>query len=82
MAIIKPREIHGMSDKDIGKRLAELKLELAKNRGQIAVGGSASNPGRVRELRKTIARLLTKRNAKTTVTKEKNKGGHETGRSV
>ena len=49
---------------DMKKRLVELKLELSKSRAQIAVGGSAQNPGRVRELRRTIARMLTKLNRK------------------
>ena len=44
---------------DLIKRLDELKLELVKDRGQIAVGGSPSNPGRVKTLKKTIAKILT-----------------------
>ena len=77
MAIIRPREIPKMEEKEIRKRLAELKLELAKDKGQIAVGGSASSSGRVKEVRKTIARLLTQLN-----TIEKKKGGSDTGRSM
>ena len=48
-----------MSHDDLIKRLDELKLELVKDRGQIAVGGSPSNPGRVKTLKKTIAKILT-----------------------
>ena len=48
-----------MNDADIVNRLGELRLELAKDKGQIAIGGSPSNPGRVREVRKTIAKILT-----------------------
>ena len=48
-----------MNDADLIKRLNELRLELAKEKGQIAIGGSPSNPGRVREIKKTIARVLT-----------------------
>jgi large subunit ribosomal protein L29 len=48
-----------MTHPDLINRLNELKLELAKERGQIAVGGSASNPGKVKEIKKTIARILT-----------------------
>lgn len=77
MAIIRTREIPKMETREIRKRLAELKLELAKERGQISVGGSASNTGRVKEMRKTIARLLTQLN-----TMEKKKGGSDTGRSM
>jgi large subunit ribosomal protein L29 len=48
-----------MNNDDIIKRLNELKLELVKDEGQIAIGGSPSSPGRVRELKKTIAKILT-----------------------
>jgi large subunit ribosomal protein L29 len=48
-----------MSDADIVNRKNELKLELSKDEGQIAIGGSPSNPGRVREVKKTIAKILT-----------------------
>ncbi|MFQ6010174.1 MAG: 50S ribosomal protein L29 [Candidatus Aenigmatarchaeota archaeon] len=73
MAIIRIRQIHEMSEDDLRKRLAELKMELSKERAQIAVGGSPSNTGRVSETRKTMARILTelkqrkkKKEAKTT----------------
>lgn len=59
MAIIRKRQLKEMSHDDLIKRLSELKLELVKDEGQIAIGGSPSNPGRVRELKKTIARILT-----------------------
>ena len=48
-----------MSKLELQKRLAELRLELAKERGQVAIGGATSNPGKLREIRKTIARILT-----------------------
>ncbi len=48
-----------MKKEDMHKRLSELRLELAKERGQIAIGGSASNPGKIREIKRTIARILT-----------------------
>ncbi|HLE07336.1 MAG TPA: 50S ribosomal protein L29 [archaeon] len=59
MAIIKTKEIHGMSAEDLTKRLAEFRLEIAKDRGQIAVGGSPANAGKMRATKKTIARILT-----------------------
>ena len=59
MAIIKKTQLREMNNDDIIKRLNELKLELVKDEGQIAIGGSPSSPGRVRELKKTIAKILT-----------------------
>lgn len=62
MAIIKKKQIKELSDTDIASRLSGLRLELAKERSQIAIGGSATNPGRIKEVKKTIARLLTEKN--------------------
>lgn len=59
MAVLKKRQVKEMNDADLKKRLNELKIELSKERGQIAIGGSPSNPGRVREIKKAIARILT-----------------------
>ena len=64
MAIIKTKEIHTMAPEELNKRLSELRLELAKDRGQIAVGGSPANAGRMRTARKTVARILTELTAK------------------
>jgi large subunit ribosomal protein L29 len=62
MAIIKKKQMKEMSDADLIKRLSELRLDLAKERSQIAIGGTASNPGRIKEVRKTIAKILTEIN--------------------
>ena len=48
-----------MQKSELQKHLSEMRLDLAKNRGQIAIGGAVSNPGKLREIRKTIARILT-----------------------
>jgi large subunit ribosomal protein L29 len=48
-----------LSDNDLVKRLNDIKLDLVKDRGQIAIGGTPSNPGKVKETKKTIAKILT-----------------------
>jgi len=48
-----------MQKSELQKHLSELRLELAKSRGQIAIGGAISNPGKLKEMRKTIARIFT-----------------------
>ena len=58
MAIIKKKQLKQMSRPDLINRLNELRLELAKERGQVAIGGTPSNPGRIKEIKKTIARIL------------------------
>ena len=68
MAILRKSEMRKLSEKDIDKRLEELRLELAKERANIDIGASATSPGRIREIRKTIARIETAK---------KEKGGRE-----
>ncbi|MCK4428767.1 MAG: 50S ribosomal protein L29 [Candidatus Aenigmarchaeota archaeon] len=57
MAILRQREILKMKEEEIIKKLNELKLELAKDRSNVAIGGTVKNPGRLKEIRRTIARL-------------------------
>ena len=59
MAIIKVKQIREMKPDDIGKKLLELRLELLKEHGNVKMGRPIKNPGRIGELRKTIARLET-----------------------
>jgi large subunit ribosomal protein L29 len=59
LAILKKKQLKEMADNDMINRLSELRLELAKDKGQIALGGTPSNPGRVREVRRTIAKIIT-----------------------
>lgn len=48
-----------MSPEDREKKLKELREELMHERGVAAMGGSPPNPGKIRQLRKSISRLLT-----------------------
>lgn len=59
MAILRPNEIRDMNLDEMEAELAELRSELAQEKAVNAAGGSVENPGRIRELRRTIARLLT-----------------------
>ena len=62
MAIIRLREIVAMSSEDRSKKVVDLRVELARMRTMINAGGAVENPTRVRELRKTIAQILTVEN--------------------
>ena len=55
---LKAREIRAMSREEREKKLQELRLELMKLRMQAQLG-TLENPGRIRAIRKTIARILT-----------------------
>jgi large subunit ribosomal protein L29 len=59
MAILRAKEIREMSDDQRKKQLRDLRNELLKERAITATGGAPENPGRIRELRRTIARILT-----------------------
>ncbi len=58
MALLKPKEIREMSHEERMERLRELRAELSRLRVQ-AHRGSLENPGRIREIKKAIARILT-----------------------
>ena len=59
MAILKIEELRGMDASTLAGRLRDLKAELSSEHGVIAAGGRPGNPGRIRELRRTIARIHT-----------------------
>jgi len=75
--ILRVKEIRDMSHEDRQKRLSELQTELTRLKTMIKAGGSIENPARVRELRKTIARVLTIENEPAPVKKEKKKQAKE-----
>jgi ribosomal protein L29 len=59
MPILRLQEIINMSSEARTKKLSELRTELARMRTMINAGGAVENSTRVRELRKTIAQILT-----------------------
>ncbi|MCQ5375052.1 MAG: 50S ribosomal protein L29 [Methanomassiliicoccales archaeon] len=59
MALLRTSEIRQMSKEERLKKLKELQDELMHERGTAAMGGAPANPGRIRALRKNIARILT-----------------------
>jgi len=59
MAILRPDEIRNMPESEIRERLSRLREELASERATMSLGAPPQNPGRIREIRRTIARILT-----------------------
>jgi large subunit ribosomal protein L29 len=39
--------------------MEKLRMELLQKYGKVSAGGAAENPGRIREIRRTVARILT-----------------------
>ena len=62
MAILRTKQIREMVPKDLDSKLAEIRLELMKEYGNVKMGKPIKNTGRIRELKKSIARILTVRN--------------------
>ncbi len=59
MAILRTDEIRDMTPAEREAELEGLETELLNARAVQAAGGAPENPGRIRELRRTIARLKT-----------------------
>ena len=59
MPILRLKDISDMSSEERTKKLSELRAELARLRTMVRAGGAVENPARIRELRKTIAQILT-----------------------
>ncbi|WP_372910260.1 50S ribosomal protein L29 [Salinigranum sp.] len=59
MAILYAAEIRDMTPAERQAELEELETELLNAKAVQAAGGAPDNPGRVKELKKTIARIKT-----------------------
>lgn len=59
MPLLRTKEIRAMDADARAKKLTELQEELMHERGIAAMGGAPPNPGKIRALRKNIARILT-----------------------
>ncbi|HWG90316.1 MAG TPA: 50S ribosomal protein L29 [Candidatus Thermoplasmatota archaeon] len=56
---LKTKEIRNLSAEEREARLKEARSELMNERGVAAMGGAPRNPGKIRDLRRDIARLMT-----------------------
>jgi large subunit ribosomal protein L29 len=57
--MIKAKELAGKSKEELENQVVELKQELAKEKATIASGTKSENPGKIRKIRRDIARCLT-----------------------
>lgn len=64
MAILKNKKARELGEKELDEKLAEMRLELSKERASSEIGGSVKNPGRIKEIRRTIARILTEKSGR------------------
>ena len=59
MAIIKLNEIKQMNEKALEDKLNELRNELISINAQVAMGTLPENPGKIKEIKRTVAKILT-----------------------
>ena len=62
MALIRKKELQQMKEADLKAKLTELKKELVKLNAKVAIGTIPESPGKIRLIKKTIARINTKLN--------------------
>ncbi len=78
MPLLRVKEIRDMASEERTKKLGEFRTELLRLKTMIRAGGTVENPARVKELRKTIAQMLTVQNEeKLGLVKPKAKGKKE-----
>jgi large subunit ribosomal protein L29 len=57
--MLKAHEVRAQTVEERKTRLSDLRRELMQERGVQAMGGSTPNPGKIRTLRREIARIHT-----------------------
>ncbi len=64
MAVLKKNELKSMSKENMKVKVTEMRKELMKLQSQVARGTPPENPGKIRSLKRNIARILTISNKK------------------
>ena len=59
MAIFRAKEVAHFSDAELVENEQKLRNELIQQYGKVSAGGAPENPGKIREIRRTIARIKT-----------------------
>ena len=65
---MKSKQLKVMSELDLENKMLELKKELMKINSQIAIGTLPKSPGKIKDMKRTIAKILT-------IKQQKQKGG-------
>ena len=67
---MKSKDIHALPASELKEKLAELGKELMKLSSQVATGTTPKSPGRIRAVKRTVARILTELKQKEEGTKK------------
>ncbi len=62
MAMLKMKSIRELNEKDLKDRIVQMKTELSKLQTEDAKGTLRKETGKIRKVKKEIARLLTRLN--------------------
>lgn len=68
---MKVKELRVMNELELENKSAELKKELMKINSQIAIGTLPKSPGKIKEMKRTIAKILTIKNEKSKFKQDK-----------
>jgi large subunit ribosomal protein L29 len=66
MAIFRAHDVQQLSDVELQEQVGKLRMELVRHYGKVSTGGATENPGHIRVLRRTIARIITEQNRRRT----------------
>ena len=59
MSIIKAKDVRKLTEKEYKEKISEIRKELMKLRAQMSSGSTPENVGKIRALRRAVARMLT-----------------------
>jgi len=62
MAMLKMKSIRELNEKDLRDRIAQMKTELSKLKTEDAKGTLRKETGKIRKVKKEVARLMTRLN--------------------
>ncbi len=65
MTLLRMKDLRGLTDDELRRRIADAENDLLRERGVAAMGGAPPSPGRMRALRTNVARALTVLNERT-----------------
>ncbi len=57
--MVKKKDLRNMGNAELQAQLKELEMELMKANSEVASGSVPKNPGKIRQTKKTIARIIT-----------------------
>ncbi len=61
---MKYKDIKSLDNNQLTEKLIEVKKELIKSNAQVATGTTPKNPGQIKQMKKTIAKIMTAINDK------------------